>query len=122
MDEDIQQFLQTIAERQAGSDETIAALMAHLAAQPVVVQQQQQNVQVLSLHKDLSDRIEKFVYSAEDNLTFDLWYQRYETIFATEAATMTVQQKVDLLTEKLSIADYQKFANTILPLKKDNIP
>lgn len=35
---------------------------------------------------------------------------------------MTVQQKVDLLTEKLSIADYQKFANTILPLKKDTIP
>lgn len=52
-----------LAERQAKYDETIAALMAQLAIKQVV-QQQPANAQKTSLHKDLSDRMEKFVYSA----------------------------------------------------------
>lgn len=75
----------------------------------------------VSLHKDLSGRMEKFSYNAEENSTFELWYSRYETIFTGEAAAMSDAQKVDLLTEKLSYQDYIKFANTILPLTKANI-
>ena len=72
--------------------------------------------------RDLSERMEKFVYSAEENATFDLWYARYEEIFSTETAEMTDAQKLNLLTEKLSYQDYLKFANTILPLTKATIP
>lgn len=73
-------------------------------------------------YKDLSERIEKFVYSAEENATFDLWYARYSTIFTVDAAKMTDAARMDLLTEKLCHQDYAKFANTILPLTKANIP
>lgn len=85
-------------------------------------QQQIQQPLAYSLHKELSDRMEKFVYSTEDNSTFELWYERYATLFEVSAAKMANAEKVDLLTQQLSYEDYAKFANTILPLKKATIP
>lgn len=75
-----------------------------------------------TLHKDLSDRMEKFVYDAEENRTFERWYARYQTIFGTDATAMTNAQRVCLLTEKLTASDYDKFADTILPLDVATIP
>lgn len=43
-------------------------------------------------------------------------------MFSSEAGDMTDSQKVDLLTEKLSYPDYTKFALTILPRTKVDIP
>ena len=72
-------------------------------------------VQGFSVVKDYSDRIEKFVHDSENNITFDLWYARYQSIFEVEAKALPEATKVGLLTQKLSQPDYQKFANTILP-------
>lgn len=75
-----------------------------------------------SLHKDLSNRMEKFNYCAEDNATFERWYARYQVILETDAATMNTAARVNLITEKLSSVDYAKFADTILPLTIATIP
>lgn len=74
------------------------------------------------LHKQLSDRMEKFFYNSEAGTTFETYYDRYQVILETEAATLTEAQRVQLMTEKLSTEDYSKFADTILPRKVANIP
>jgi hypothetical protein len=109
---------QEAAEKRAyESDARLARALDALAVARVAVVQP-----VVSLHKELSERMEKFAYNAEENSTFELWYGRYESIFTTAAATLSDAQKVDLLTEKLSYQDYLKFANTILPQTKATIP
>ena len=121
--EQIQKLLQQMAASQALQDRLMQQnqeLIQQLALQPHA--QGAQSNRVHSLHKELSYRIKDFVYNAEDNSTFDLWYSRYMTIFETQAVTMTDPEKLDLLTEKLNYSDYTKFANTILPLTKSTIP
>lgn len=105
-------------EREA-SQKVIKNLLERLTAQNVAQanqpQQAGQAVPAISLHRELSERMEKFVFDAEENKTFEKWHARYQTIFNVDAAAMTSAQKVCLLTEKLSTNDYDNFANTILP-------
>jgi hypothetical protein len=113
-----------LAEQQKQQAQQFQALLNALVAQPQVqnVPVVDQKPQLISLHKDLSERMEKFVFEADENKTFDKWYARYQTIFDVNAATMTNAEKVCLLTEKLSTSDYDKFANTILPLSNATVP
>ena len=121
MDPNLQAFLNAFAQQAQQQDARIQSLLELVASQRV--QQPAAAVgAVYSLHKDLSDRMEKFHYDAEDNATFEIWYARYETIFTVDAVGLNAPAKVDLMTEQLSTTDYQKFANTILPLTKATIP
>lgn len=54
------------------------------------------------LHKDLAVRMEKFVFDAEENRTFEKWYARYQVLFEVDAASLSDPQKVCLLTKQLS--------------------
>lgn len=109
--------LESQEEERREERQLVRDLLAQLA--PQNGQQQAVGQQALignSLHKDLSDRMEKFTFDAEENKTFDKWYTRYQVIFETNAATMTAPERVSMLCEKLASGDYEKFANTILPL------
>ena len=119
MDPNLLEFLKQMAAQQqqmAAQQQQMAQLMERIhPPQPAVV------AQPLNLHKLLSDRMCTFSYVPEENQTFDRFYARYETIFRVDAAAMLEAQKVDLLTEKLTEVDYQKFADAILPDTKANV-
>lgn len=65
--------------------------------------------------KNLADSMEPFTYDPEDNAIFESWYKRYETTFTTDVATWTEAEKVRLLMRKFNRADYDKFADSLLP-------
>lgn len=65
--------------------------------------------------KNLADSMEPFVYDPDDNAIFESWYKRYETTFTTEVNGWTEAEKVRLLMRKFNRADYDKFADSILP-------
>lgn len=67
--------------------------------------------------KDIADRMVLFEYDPERELTFETWFDRYESIFTSEAANLSEPVKVSLLLQKFSQTDYQKFANDIMPRK-----
>lgn len=90
-----------------------------LIALTALVQGQQGRV---STHKDLSSRMVSFTYDADTEQTFENWFNRYQTIFTTDAAHLAAPAKVALLTEKLSSVDYHEFACAILPLTIADIP
>jgi transposase InsO family protein len=120
------------AERQADKEiaeknnQLLLKMIEKLTQQPTAVQLQApqaadgaaavvQPIATYSIHRELSERMEKFVFDPEENKTFEKWFARYQTILETDAAQMTEAQRVCLMTEKLSTCDYDKFANTILP-------
>lgn len=67
-------------------------------------------------------QIGEFVYSPKDGLTFDRWYDRVNTIFASaNSATLSEACKSQIIRSKLSQTDYQCFARTILPKKPEEL-
>lgn len=126
MEEAIQLLLQAQARRdevmqeaQAKRDLVMTQLLTRLLAMPageaagpagtnVVATIQQQT-------KCLADQMTCFEYDAAANLTFEAWYSRYESIFETTIANWTEPDKMSLLLQKFSQADYRTFADAILP-------
>ena len=49
----------------------------------------------------LSNRIEKFTFDPEANLSFSHWYARYKDVFIEDAKPLTESARVRLLCEKL---------------------
>lgn len=67
--------------------------------------------------KDFADSMLPFEYSPEENVIFETWYDRYESVFAAESNDLSTPMKIRLLLMKFSQPDYQRFANTLLPQK-----
>lgn len=69
----------------------------------------------------LGQAIVEFEYDADNGITFDAWYLRYETLFTEDAASLTDAAKTRLLLRKLSTRCHSLYINSILPLTpKDN--
>lgn len=85
--------------------------------QPQVVIQPQQAVlnSADQKAKNLADKMTTFKYDPDSGLTFEAYYKRYERIFTVETEGWTDAAKIDLLTQKLESADYNKFADGLLP-------
>ncbi|XP_036339780.1 uncharacterized protein K02A2.6-like [Rhagoletis pomonella] len=63
----------------------------------------------------LAVNISEFCFDAENNITFDTWFARYEDLFAIDAAKLDDAAKVRLLLRKLNTAAHSKYINYILP-------
>lgn len=67
--------------------------------------------------KNLADSMVPFVYDPDCNLTFEAYYNRYETVLTTQAADLDEPTKVHLLLQKFQQTEYQCYADSILPSK-----
>lgn len=125
MDPNVTAIINTMVEQARQHREDTAALIAQLMQNQRPQGEIPVEVPVVApsynLYKNLSGRMTMFSYCPEDNLTFDRWYDRYSTIFTEDALPLSVAQRVSLLTEKLSDADYQRFADRILPETKQTV-
>lgn len=65
--------------------------------------------------KDLADLMVSFDYDPDNNATFDSWYKCYTTIFTIGVKGFDEPTKIQLMFQKFSHVDYQRFADSILP-------
>lgn len=121
MDDQLSEIMKFMATQNAENQRQSDARMAALLVQLMENQLNPQPAAPTAIFKDLSSRMNPFTFCPEENLTFDRWYARYQSIFDQDATALTNSQKVSLLTEKLSDIDYQKFADGILPATKDDV-
>ena len=63
----------------------------------------------------LSKSIKEFSYDPVNNLTFGVWYARYEQLFVVDAASLNDAAKVRLLLRKLSTEVHDKYLDHLLP-------
>ncbi|XP_041771477.1 uncharacterized protein K02A2.6-like [Anopheles merus] len=63
----------------------------------------------------LSHHIKEFHYEEEAKMTFASWFARYEDLFERDASRLDDSAKVRLLIRKLGAAEYERYANFILP-------
>ncbi|XP_044757778.1 uncharacterized protein LOC123315936 [Coccinella septempunctata] len=69
----------------------------------------------------LGNGITEFHYDPENNITFDAWYRRYESLFIEDAQKLSDPAKVRLLLRKLDTQVHQQFINLILPKEPKEI-
>nr|VZI54323.1 unnamed protein product [Spirometra erinaceieuropaei] len=63
----------------------------------------------------IAGSIPEFLYDPQAHITFDSWYKRYEDLFSVDLAAQDDAWKVRLLLRKLGAAEYERYANFILP-------
>nr|VZI30519.1 unnamed protein product [Spirometra erinaceieuropaei] len=63
----------------------------------------------------IAGSITEFLYDPQAHITFDSWYKRYEDLFSVDLAAQDDAWKVRLLLRKLCPAEYERYANFILP-------
>ncbi|KFD59902.1 hypothetical protein M514_12244 [Trichuris suis] len=63
----------------------------------------------------ISNSISEFTYDAENGLTFESWFKRYEDVFKVDAASLPDDARVRLLLRKLPAALHDKYAKYVLP-------
>ncbi|XGW15781.1 hypothetical protein V3C99_001322, partial [Haemonchus contortus] len=63
----------------------------------------------------LSNRIEKFVFDPEADMSFTKWFSRYKEVFSEDAKQLSENNKVRLLCEKLDSVTFDKYQRHILP-------
>ncbi|CAH8585253.1 unnamed protein product [Schistosoma margrebowiei] len=64
----------------------------------------------------IANSISEFHYDPESNVTFDMWFRRYEDLFKFDFANQDDAWKVRLLLRKLGPSELDKYCNLILPL------
>ncbi|PIO68868.1 hypothetical protein TELCIR_09329 [Teladorsagia circumcincta] len=69
----------------------------------------------------LSNRIEKFEFDPEADMTFSKWFSRYKDVFFEDAKQLTESAKVRLLCEKLDSVSFEKYQRHVLPREKSQI-
>ncbi|CAH8577341.1 unnamed protein product [Schistosoma rodhaini] len=60
--------------------------------------------------------IAEFHYDPDANVTFDMWFRRYEDLFKFDFANQDDAWKVRLLLRKLGASELDRYSNLILPL------
>nr|VZI04460.1 unnamed protein product [Spirometra erinaceieuropaei] len=63
----------------------------------------------------IAGSITEFLYDPQAYITFDSWYKRYEDLFSVDLAAQDDAWKVRLPLRKLGPAEYERYANFILP-------
>nr|VZI35223.1 unnamed protein product [Spirometra erinaceieuropaei] len=63
----------------------------------------------------IAGSITEFLYDPQAHITFDSWYKRYEDLFSVDLAAQDDAWKVRLLLRKKGPAEYERYANFILP-------
>nr|VZI02168.1 unnamed protein product [Spirometra erinaceieuropaei] len=63
----------------------------------------------------IAGSITEFLYDPQAHITFDSWHKRYEDLFSVDLAAQDDAWKVRLLLRKLGPAEYERYANFILP-------
>lgn len=119
IDSTIQALLEAMAAQQKAADQRIEALLQRLAAQQRL---NSQRCQPAYCTKTLPN-VWKSSFTAQRitrRSSIDMRDMKQSS--RRTAIVMDDQTKVSLLTEKLSTSDFDKFANTILPRTKANIP
>ena len=61
--------------------------------------------------------IENFSNSPEEDITFALYFRRYDYLYKTDNGNWSDSKKIHLLLSKLGSTEHTKFVNYILPLK-----
>ncbi|XP_018497223.1 uncharacterized protein LOC108865058 [Galendromus occidentalis] len=69
----------------------------------------------------LMRQIPEFRYDPEDGLTFDLWFNRYESVLEKEGAALDDTAKVRFIVQKLDQDAFQKYDAHILPKKYSDL-
>ncbi|CAH8567690.1 unnamed protein product [Schistosoma mattheei] len=64
----------------------------------------------------IANSISEFHYDPESNVTFDMWFRRYEDLFKFDFANQDDAWKVRLLLRKLGPSELDRYCNLILPL------
>ncbi|PIO60092.1 zinc knuckle [Teladorsagia circumcincta] len=63
----------------------------------------------------LSNRIEKFVFDPDADMSFSKWFSRYKEVFSEDAKQLTESNKVRLFCEKLDSMTFEKYQRHVLP-------
>ncbi|PIO73746.1 hypothetical protein TELCIR_04278 [Teladorsagia circumcincta] len=63
----------------------------------------------------LSNRIEKFVFDPDADMSFSRWFSRYKDVFSEDAKQLSESNKVRLLCEKLDSMAFEKYQRHVLP-------
>ncbi|VDP54640.1 unnamed protein product [Schistosoma curassoni] len=63
----------------------------------------------------IANIISVFYYDSESNVTFDLWFRRYQDLFKFDFASQDDSWKVGLLLWKLGPSELDRYCNLILP-------
>ncbi|XP_062713344.1 uncharacterized protein LOC134290257 [Aedes albopictus] len=63
----------------------------------------------------LASNIKEFRYDPENNVTFAVWYSRYEDLFENNASRLDGEAKVRLLMRKLGMSEHERYVSFILP-------
>lgn len=71
---------------------------------------------------NLKDQMDTFVYDPEKNLTFEVWYDRFESVFTHQAGKWDDAKKVQLLTRMLTLEDFSKLDGKLSPKKPREVP
>ncbi|KAL3091042.1 hypothetical protein niasHT_021255 [Heterodera trifolii] len=69
----------------------------------------------MDLFCKLSAQISEFVYSPDDNRTFEEWYERFGPFVEQEGKPMSEQSKVRLIVSKLGTDEYKRYTESIQP-------
>ncbi|XP_059622189.1 uncharacterized protein K02A2.6-like [Phlebotomus argentipes] len=63
----------------------------------------------------LARGITPFTHAPEQNLTFDVWFQRYRSTFLEDGKNLTDAGRVRLLIRRLDASSYEKYSSNLLP-------
>lgn len=114
--EDVKQLLAALVESQRQQQQQHQELIERLLANQVPAQiAPAADISRETKFRNLADSMEPFMYNPDENSIFETWYKRYETVFITSINDWTEPEKIRLLLNKFSRADYQTFADSILP-------
>ncbi|KAL3069506.1 hypothetical protein niasHT_033892 [Heterodera trifolii] len=75
----------------------------------------------MDLFCKLSAQISEFVYSPDDNRTFEEWYERFGPFVEQEGKPMSEQSKVRLIVSKLGTDEYKRYTESIQPQTPDKV-
>ena len=108
----ITSLLQQLKDQQHQDHLAMQQLMNNFAPYRSETTNKGENAEVLI--EALAANITEFHHD-EHNLTFDMWYSRYEDLFSVDAVKLVDAAKVRLLLRKLKPMVHSKYINYILP-------
>ncbi|XP_017484186.1 PREDICTED: uncharacterized protein K02A2.6-like [Rhagoletis zephyria] len=112
MDEGVKKLISQMKEQHVRDTQLMQDLIKQLV--PQRISQPEEKGQEFTIEA-LSSSITEFCFDPESNLTFDMWYARYEDLFTVDAAKLDDAAKVRLLLRKLNTVVHNKYINYILP-------
>ncbi|XP_011858817.1 PREDICTED: uncharacterized protein K02A2.6-like [Vollenhovia emeryi] len=81
-----------------------------------------QSVTIQPPEEYIERKITAFTYDPVVGLTFDKWYERTATVFASDRGKQVPEsEKCAIIRSKLTSSDYQTFAGNILPKKPEEL-